>query len=386
MKKSLIALIVLASNLIIPLVQAAEWSLTSTLNPSVKYDDNVFMSEKKQSSVQHAISPTVTIKREVEASQLSLVTGYNIDRYVAFNELDRDDPFIRLESGFSTERSQYDLLASYEQKSSRSIAEQDTGDFNTESTVTTKTLLPSYSYQLTEYDSLYLSAAYTTRSYSTADFNDNETISLNSAWQHLFSDRLSAGLAVSVSNYQSDGLTVKTDDDNYSLSTVLNYQLTELWQFSGQIGLRKLNSSSSSNGLNETNSSSGSLFNFNVSKKTEFDTLSLDVSRSLSPTSLGDVNEQDSLRFQWSRDITENLSSRLSASYQQTISATDEGNDERENLNLSPSIKWQFERNLGIDLSYNYRQQKNSSDDTDVNSNSVMVSLIYDWDGYRISR
>ncbi len=60
--------------------------------------------------------------------------------------------------------------------------------------------------------------------------------------------------------------------------------------------------------------------------------------------------------------------------------------NEREYLRFSPSIKWQFERNLGLSMSYNYRQQKRSDPATDATSNAVFVTLLYDWDGLRASR
>jgi len=389
MNKSFITRVLLIiSGLNVCSVSAAEWSLTSTLAPSFNYDDNVFMSENEQGSVQYLLSPTLSIKRALETSEIDLSVGYNINRYVSFSELDRQDPFARLNSTFSTERSNYGLAASYQQSSSRSTAEEDTGDFTTESSLTTETISPSYSYQLTERNLLSIGGSYSTRTYSTTDFSDNEIKSLNSGWQHQFSERLSGGLTASVSNYQSDGVTGTTDDDNYSLSTTMTYRLSELWQVNGQLGIRKLNSRNTDNvGFTQSNSSSGSSFNFNARRQSELGLFSVGLSRSLSPSSTGDVNEQDRFNVSWSRELTEQLSTSMSASYQQSTSAIDEGSsDERENINFSPAIKWQFDRNLGLNVGYNYRQQKESEENTNVSSNSVMATLIYDWDGIRASR
>jgi len=371
----------------VSVANSAEWSLNSTLNPSAKYDDNVFMSENKQGSVQYSISPTLIFKRAMENSELSLSAGYNINRYQSFAYLDRQDPFIKFNSSLKTERSQYGLAASYSQSSSRSTAEEDTGDFTTESSVTSETISPSYSYQLTERDSISLSGSYSTRSYSTTDFSDNKTKSINSAWQHQFTERLSGGLSLSASNYQSDGLSLISDDDNYNLSTTVSYQLSELWKLNGQIGIRKLKSQQKDNlGPTQNTSSSGSSFDFSANRKTELGSLSMGLSRSLSPSSTGDVNEQDRFNLAWSKMLSEQLSLSLSTSYQQSTSALDDGNDKRENLNVSPAIKWQFERNLAVNVSYNYRQQKESAADTNAKSNAVMMTLLYDWDGLRVSR
>ncbi len=366
---------------------SAEWSLTSTLNPSAKYDDNVFMSENEQSSVQYSITPTLTIKRAMETNEVSLTAGYNVQRYTSFSRLDRQDPFVRFNSSLNTERNQYGLAASYSQSSSRSTAEEDTGDFTTESTVTSETISPSYRYQLTERDSISLGGSYSTRTYSTTDFGDTETKSVNTGWQRQFSERLSGGLNLSVSNYQTDALTLSSDDNNYNVSTTVTYKLSELWQLNGSVGIRKLNSHRTDNfGVTENNSSSGSAFDFSANRTTELGSLSMGLSRSLSPSSDGNVNEQDRINANWSKKLTEQLSTNLSASYQQSTSATADSSSKRENINFSPSIKWQFERNLGLNLAYNYRQQKQSIANTNVSSNAVMMTLIYDWDGIRVSR
>ena len=76
----------------------------------------------------------------------------------------------------------------------------------------------------------------------------------------------------------------------------------------------------------------------------------------------------------------------MNASYQQSTSALQDSNDEREYITVSPSIKWQFERNLGLTIGYNHRQQKRSEEGTDAKSNAVFMTLLYDWDGLRTSR
>lgn len=368
-------------------ILAAEWSLTSNLNPSIKYDDNVFLSEQSQGSVQYAITPSLNLKREMENSEISLETGYGVNRYASLSRLDRADPFTRFKTKYSTERSTYGLDASYQEASSRSTAEQDSGDFATESTVTKESVSPSYSYKLSERDTLGLTAAYSKSTYSTADFSDTTTKSISSNWQHAFSERFSGGLSLSFSNYDSQGLGSQTQTDNYNLSTTASFNLSELWKVNGQIGIRQLKSDTTNNTIIEDNQSSGSSFDINIAKQSEISSVALGLSRSISPSNTGDVNEQDRFNVSWSRMLSEYLTTSLSFSYQQSRSATDENNSsKRENINFSPLITWQFDRNLGLNVSYNYRQQKLESDNTNVRSNSLMIGLIYDWDGIRVSR
>ena len=379
--------LLVASCIIIPSVQSAEWSVTGRLNPSIEYDDNVFMAENETSSYRRLVSPTAIFSREQDNNNASLSLGYVIDRYASISDLDRQDPFVRFNSGFQTERSNLGLAASYMEGSSRDTAEVDTGDFTTNSTVTTKKIAPSYSYQLTERDNLSISGSYTERAFSTTDFNDTELLSLNTGWTHQFSERFNGGLNLTVSNFESTGSTFTSDDDNYNLSSSIRYDYSELWNIGGNVGIRKLNSKQTDNlGVTDSNSSSGLSLDINASRTTELDTMSFGISRAVLPSNTGDVNETDRISFSWSRKITETISTSFNSSYQQTTSAIEENNQERENLNISPAINWQFERNLGLNLAYKYRQQKESELSTNVSSNSLSLTLNYDWDGLRASR
>jgi hypothetical protein len=123
-----------------------------------------------------------------------------------------------------------------------------------------------------------------------------------------------------------------------------------------------------------------------VSYKHEVDTASLGLSRSVSPSSTGDVNEQDKLSLGWSRQLSERFSTSINGSIQSTRSASDNGSDKRDYINLSPAVNWIMSPDATISLSYNYRQQKESEANTNASSNSVMLTLNYNWDGFTASR
>ncbi len=380
-------LLLLASLVAMSVLHAAEWTITANANPSIQYDDNVLMEEDKQDSFHFAIRPTTVMGHALENSASSISVGYKIDRYMSLSELDTENPFIQAQTQHQTERSEWGLSASYVEDSTRTDAADDTGDFTTQSIVTTKSIAPSYSYQLTERDSLSVNGSYSERNYSTTDYDDNETKSLTTAWQHQYTERLSGGLSAAVYNYQADGPTRTSENDNYNLSLTVNYQWTEEWQVDGRIGVRHLKSEDTDSARNkEKNTNTGSAFDFSLKKQGEIDSLTIGANRTLSPSSTGEVDEQLGVNINWSRNLSETLTASIRASYQETTSALDDSNEKRENINFSPSLRWQFERNVGLDFSYNYRQQ-NESDQDDVDSNAVMLTLTYDWDeGLRASR
>jgi hypothetical protein len=367
---------------------AAEWSLTSTLNPSTSYDDNVFLNEDSEGSMHYAMTPTILVSRAVEDMSLSLSAGYQIDRYSSLSsDNDTENPFIRFNSSYSTERSQYGLTANYVEATSRSTAIEDSGDFSSQSINRTRSINPSYSYQWTERDSLSLNGSYIERLSSTTSFSDTETKSLTAGWQHQFSERLSAGLNGTFSNYKSEGLTVSTDDDNYNLSTFFTYNWSELWEVTGNLGARKLNSERTSTvtGLTDSDNGTGSTLGFSAIRTDDVNTYTVGLSRDLSPSGTGDVNESDRINASWSRNLSDRLTANVVASYQESTSALDDSKEKRENINFSPSLNWQFERNLSLNFSYTYRKQTQESGSS-ADSNAVSVTLNYNWDGIRLSR
>jgi hypothetical protein len=367
-------------------VHSAEWVFTADIDPSIKYDDNVFMGEAEQSSFQHSYKPAVELIYALEQMKSSLQLGYSIDRYTSISELNTENPFIDFSSEYQTERSVLGLGLNYVEDTTRSDAENDTGDFSTQSIVTTKSASPSYSYQLTEVDELSVNGEYSERNYSTTDYSDNETKSLTTAWQHQYTERLSAGVSASISNYKASGVDDSSENDNYNLSLTAAYQWSEKWTLDGQLGARYLKSEQVDNLGNKTSeSSAGSSFDISLKRVGETDELVLGISRALSPSSDGSVNEQQGISIKWSKELSETLTAQVSTRYQETTSTSEDNDDKRENISFSPSVKWQLERNFGLDFGYTYRQQKSSTQDT-VDSNAVMLTLNYDWDGLRASR
>jgi len=361
--------------------------LAATLNPSLEYDDNIFMREDKLGDYHASATPTLLVSRELENTALLLSAGYVLDRYEAARQLNTDNPFWQFSSQYQTERSQWGLDLSYAESTSRNDAADDTGDFETNAIVTSQSISPSYSFQLSERDSLSLNAAYSKRDYSTADFSDNETRSLSSSWQHQFTERFNGGVSVSASNTESTGQLLTTDDDTYNVSLTSNYELSEIWSMGGSVGLRQLQSEQTDLfGATTKSKSNGQSLDLNVSYNGDIDSFKIGLSRSISPSSTGEVNEVDKFNISLSRQLSETLTASLSASYQVTTSASDESSDKRKNTQLSPSINWQFAAESSLSLSYNYRQQEESALNTNVNSNSIMLTLNYDWEGLRASR
>ena len=366
---------------------AAEYTLDVTASPIFGYDDNVLLDEDEEDSFTFEISPTIVLGRAVENMSSTIRLGYAVERFSSISRLDSENPFVKFNTNYDMERTQLGLNASYVEDSVRNEAEEDTGDFSTNATSRTRSISPSISFQLTERDTLTGSYSYTERLYSSDDFEDNDTKSVNLGWTRQFTERFSGGLNTTLSNYQTDGLTFTTDDDSYNVSATASYQLSEVWSVDGDIGFRRLNTERESNlGVVTKDSNNGSTFNVSTSYDKERDSVTVNYTKQLSPSSSGVVNEQESVRFEWSHKLSELLTAKLITSYRETRTASEQSSDEkRENINLSPSLRWQVDSNWNVNLGYHYKQQKRDTA-KDVESNAVLMTVTYDWDGLRVSR
>jgi opacity protein-like surface antigen len=251
--------------------------------------------------------------------------------------------------------------------------------------VTTRSVSPSYSYLLTERDTISLSGQYSERTYSTNDYGDNETYNLALNWLRRYSEKLSYGINFSSRNYKSDSASVSTDSDDYSLSLTLDYLFNEQLTVSGSVGARYVNGEQNYSDVGIRHYSDlGQFLDIKLNKSLERDRLSLGLSRTVSPSSTGQVNEIDKISVSYSHDITEKLVGNLNSSYQETRSATEEDNDKRENIDFTSSLNWHVDEKLQLKLSYKYRKQTQTNRD-DADSNRIMLSLDYNWDDYSLS-
>lgn len=377
---------------------AAEWVFNAQADPKFKYDDNELLREDKLDDFSLNIAPTLILTRSLENSKSEVRLGYRISRYKDLKELDKENPFINFSTSYATERSTYGLTLDYAERESRDIAEEDTADFSNTSTTITKSISPSYSYRLTELDTLTTSASYQKRNQSgssdradpilgsSSNLTDNETINLNLAWQHQYTERFNAGLSLSYVNYQAESDRLDNEYDSYSLGMTSQYQLSELWSVNGMLGARYLDSENNpAFGPQTSDQNTGLDYSISTTREDELNTYTFSASRSLTPSSEGNVNEQDAYTIIYRRNITEKLTGSLSTSYREYRSADDLNSTETKYIDFSPSLSWNLAEDWSLVFSYRYRSIDESGG-KNVDSNALSFNIDYNWDGIRFSR
>ena len=379
-------------------VSAAEWVFNAQADPKFKYDDNELLREDELDDFSLNIDPTLSLSRSLENSTSEIRLGYRISRYQDLKELDKENPFASFNSTYATERSTYGLKLDYAERESRDIAEEDTADFSNISTTITKSISPSFSYRLTELDTISTSLSYQTRKQSddssnnnsilgsSSNLTDNETASLNLAWQHQYTERLNGGLSFTYVNYQAESDRLDNQYDSYSLGLTSEYQLSELWSVNGLLGARYLDSVNSPViGPETSDQSTGLDYSVSTTREDELNSYTLSASRSLTPSSEGDVNEQDAYTITYRRNFTEKLTGNLSASYRKYRSADDLDSTETKYFDFSPSLSWKLDEDWSLVFGYRYRSV-DESDGKNVDGNALTFNIDYNWNGIRFSR
>ncbi len=137
-----------------------------------------------------------------------------------------------------------------------------------------------------------------------------------------------------------------------------------------------------------TESISGELIDFSLSKT--YETVELDVGyeRSVTPGAVGEQNLRDDFRFNLGKRFSDKFSGTLNLNYYENRSQSQivNLNNQFNFLQFGASLNYRFERNFNIVGRYYYREVENIVTNEKADSNSVSLELNYDFDTMTVSR
>jgi predicted porin len=378
-------------------VEAAEWTLSSSINQSLSYNDNFRMTEIPQDSVIYRLTPTLNFARKTEVWDIVTDVSYGIQSYSDTTVQDQNPQNYGFNTQYKTGLSNLGLSANYSITPTRNTAEQDSGNFNSNAERENWSISPSYSYQLTGRDSLIGSASYTKSTYSTTDFNNSEHQTVSLGWQRQWTGRISYSISPFYTRFKSDRNSSSINNDSYGINLSTSYSLSKLWQLNGTIGGR-ITDTTIENLVNpgqtivDQNMSEGFLANLTASYTNEKLSSVLGFSHSLVPSAQGQLNVQTLISFDLSNRFSRRLSSHFMASYRQTESVSNNSlsntnESSRTNINFSTGLDWQLARDWILSMSYQYRRQERKSPDTiTADSNTFMLTVNYIWSDLHVWR
>ncbi len=383
-------------------LSAAEWTLKGSLGQQFQYNDNIALSTiGKEAVVGYLLTPVLQAARKTESLDIGFQGQGDIRRYDD-SRWDCDNYNLGLNNAYRTKRSVFSLNGGYTVSCSYAQQLTQTGILVPNSQSTDYRVAPSWTWQWTARDQMILASSYSKTSYSNSlggiasntdiGFSGNDTYAVNLSANHLWSRRLSLNGKLVFSNIQYTGSDSSTQNlFGFQLGT--NYTINHYWAVSASGGPVWVDTKQSSSGQ-ASSLSLGSIANISLNFNGQLAKFSGGYSNSVNPSAIGQTLQTRSIFANYSYRLSRHVVLDLVSSYSRSESIGGQSTDNitsqfnRSYFTASPGIVWELEKNWRLRGSYSYRWQDYQQDNNVANintgvsdSNLVMLSLNYSWDG-----
>ena len=428
---------------------AKEWYLEPSFSLRTEYDDNkrlltdTFVQSIRENGDNSKLS-AYGIITSAEAKAGVRSDNYNvffkgkvaIKEYFSDLDFDSEDFFLDLNADYTlNERNVLGFSAGYNQESTLTAELDATGLSQENIPRQTWSVSPTWTHYLSE--NKYIQTTYSHQDVSykqsnTTRFSDYVYDSVTLTFFHQWNDKLQNFLTAGWSKFAVP--VRRSETDEYQINAGLNYSFSETWTASAMAGVRfthtegfrtVANSSLVNTGLPInlpngpiiingvsgqvidglffqdgiiidqipfTDDQTGLVFSFSTEKQFETGNIGGGYSRSTSPAGDGSLRTVDRFTLNYLQKITKHLHFDLNAAIHITEATSNvDLNSDRTYYTVTPSLRWQFNRQLSLSGGYRYRRQEFESvnNNAGVNntksvgeSNSVFITLRYQWDKF----
>ena len=384
--------------------KASEWGeLKGSLGQQVLYNDNIQLNaNQKQPVFGYILTPSAQASHQAETFDISLNAQGNIRRY-DHSLWDCEGYNLGLRTRYKTRRSVFTMTGGYGVSCAYAQQAQQTGVVIPGAQATSYNLAPSWTWQWTPRSQLNLGATYTKRSYGggsagsaagtgSTGYKDYDSYTLNLSLSHAWSRDLSLTGGLYFMNSQYAGATGSTQT-LYGFQLGGSYVISQHWTANAEGGLRMadIQQNTLAGALSTANSSSlGTTANVNVSYNDRLNRFSTGYSNMATPSSVGQTLQIQTVSANYSYQLAPHLSWNTNGSFlhSQSIAspsaiATANASSaySRDYFTVTTALVWEFARDWTLTGSYAYRWQKSKQQANSADSNIVMLSLNYAWDG-----
>lgn len=426
---------------------AEEWYVQPSFSVRTEYDDNKrLLSEsfiRRLKEIEdnvdisaYGIITTAEAKAGVRSENFDVFFKGKVavKKYFSDFDFDSEDFFLDLNSNYLiNQQNSVGFSASYNQESTLTAELDDTGLTQDNVPRTTWKISPYWMYTFSETKSIQASYFHQEVSYeqSTATrFNDYIYDVVSLTFSHQWNEKLKNSVTGSWTNIKYPDL--KREEDQYSINGTVDYVFSETWtaslsggvQYTQTEGEQLVDSVSliptillSSGpdgpiplgggrigqvidgrvflvGVNRelqpfSDSQTAFVFSFGTKKQFETGDIAASYSRSTSPTGFGSLRTVDRFSVDSLYRITENLHFLLNGQVHITKATLNENssrfsNRDRTYYTVTPTLRWQFDRQFSLSGGYRYRRSESEAENTErvAESNAVFFALKYQWDNF----
>ena len=361
--------------------QAGDYIFEPVFSANERYEDNLLL-QVNPSHVDwiSTLSPAVRLGYLLENGEL--VANFRCNQLIYHNQsaLDAAEKLLNANYNYNGERFDFELNGDHSIQSSLTTELGAAGSgrlSNVQILRTSRLIAPTFSYHLTERDTLQLGYSYNDVTYEKRNTSnglvDYTSQQMSTSASHKLSERQLVSLSGSYSLFKAPSVDQSSTTLNYQAGW--QYSFNEKMQLGLSIGMR--NTDTEFQGGKSKSSTSGHTFSANVNRATEWGSISVNAGQQLSPASTGQQQQNTSVSASTIYNINERWYTSLNANYLKSAAAGGTSSNDRTYATLSPALNWRWTPETKLELSYSYRQQKFDNENDARVGDSVQLQFSY---------
>jgi hypothetical protein len=357
------------------------WEVQGQVSVEGQYDDNPRLrTEGEEGVFGISTSPELTIRKKTPTSSVYATGAANFAEFSGDggggDDLDSIDQ--RAGAGLTTKTrlSTLALDARYSRVPTRVSEVEDTGVLTTDATRTSFAGDAAHTYRVSRRDVLSVFGNAQDVSFSnTNQLTDYRSYGGGAAYRRLVSSSDELGLSVSYSRFDpssNNDTASNTVNGHGSWSNTVSPQLSFAISAGGDFIW-----------LDPPGSDNQRDFEFFLEagvdwKASKSDALDLTLRRSAEPSGSGTVDERNTLKFGYRRDLTKSIGFDLAVNVLLQDSVDDAGrSNDHFFLSVQPKLSWQFLEDWTVSASYRYRRQELEVSGDPATSNAGFLTIQY---------
>lgn len=353
---------------------------TPKLIAQTTYDDNAFFDDEEDTIF--LLKPSFTLSYGEENWSFDSGGHVALYRYESLDEYDRENYHIWFGGDRNiTERLQFGVRASYDYDNTFEDELTESG-YITQPTLRERyNVIPDFSYQLSERDSLSFSLPLQFITYEDKVNPNSDSYGGVFSWSRMLSNQKSSFLTqFSYNKYLFDRSDGETDQDVYTALFGMSYKPTERLDLRGLIGVGRAVSNVDFDGMADVDQKD-TYFSFDLSGTYLWERwkLTLGADRQASPSTYGELTLRTRGTATANYSFTERFAGDLSGAYYHTETAGLVSEEKKRTYYIRPQLIYKMTENSRLRLEYKYTSVNNEITDDVDRQNRISLQFDYQY-------
>lgn len=365
---------------------AQEWKLESNISQRVLYSDNLLLSRDREiETVGFITTPALHLERNSPTSQIAFDGRFEFAEYIDHSEFNSQDQLLdlRVDQALS-ERAALRLGAGFTHDTTLKSEQDVTGRFLDDSIeFVSWNVGPGFAYRLTPVDEMVVRGSYReTTYYDTDEKTDYQYFGPAMDFRHQLNELEAVTATIGATRFIPDE---PGNDYTDTISTLFgySYQSSERFSISGGVGaaysMRHEDPGRDTDDL-------GFRLKFNMNYElSEQTSVRVALSHDNEPSGDGDQVVRNRATIGFNHQLTPLTTARLNIDYADNVdvigSEGDQTSDEGTSryTSVRPAVAWQLTEDWSLEAQYRFRYRLFDDDGGDAMSNSVFLTLQYNF-------